>query len=84
MAKGSALTRKLPLSEDLADFMGKSTASRAEVTKALWVHIKKYELQSDKDKRIIIPDDTLAPLIGKKPINMLKMTGVISKHIDQE
>jgi chromatin remodeling complex protein RSC6 len=81
MAKrGSALTKKLSISDELADFMGKSTASRAEVTKAIWAHIKKYELQDEDDKRTIIPDEALEPILGKKPINMMKMTGVVSKH----
>ena len=78
--KGSALTKKLALSDELAEFMGKDTASRAEVTKAIWVYIKKHGLQDEDDKRTIIPDDELAQIIGKNPINMMKMTGVVSKH----
>ena len=81
MAKGSALTKKLELDDALAEFMGKDTASRGEVTKAVWAHIKKHKLQEDPDdKRVVYPDEDLEPLIGSQPINMLKMTGKISKH----
>ena len=77
---GNGLTKKLELSEELAEFMGKDTASRPEVVKALWKHIKAEGLQDEDDKRTIIPDDVLEPLLGSRPINMLKMTKVISKH----
>jgi len=81
MAKrGSALTKKLDLSEELADFMGYDRESRAEVTKAVWDHIKSMGLQDPNDGRIIRPDKALQPLLGKKPINMMKMTGLLSKH----
>lgn len=80
MAKGSALTKKLELDDELADFMGKDTASRAEVTKAVWAHIKKHDLQDEEDRRVIHPDEDLEPIIGQSPINMMKMTGKISKH----
>lgn len=80
MAKGSALTKKLELDDVLAEFMGKDTASRAEVTKAVWAHIKKYDLQDEDDRRIIHPDEDLEELLGSRPINMMKMTAKISKH----
>ena len=82
--KGSALTKPLPLSDELADFMGKDKASRAEVTKKVWAHIKKNDLQDEDNRRMIIPDDVLEPIIGSKPINMMKMTGQISKHFIKE
>ena len=81
MAKSSALTRKLPLSPELADFMGKDEASRGEVMKALWKHIKANDLQDEDDRRVIHPDDDLRPVLGNKAINMMKMTGIVSKHI---
>lgn len=84
MSRGSAITRKCELSEELAEFMGKEKASRAEVTKAIWAYIKKHDLQDPDNRRMILPDDELAPIIGSRPINMLKMTGQISKHIFSE
>jgi len=78
MAKG--IMKKCKISDDLADFMGASTASRPEVVKKLWAYIKKHDLQDPDAKRIIIPDETLEPLIGSKPIDMMKMTKKISAH----
>lgn len=91
MAKGGALTVKLPISDELADFLSdhakvrlnpsnEPTASRAEVTKKVWAYIKANNLQDENDGRIIHPDDALEPLLGSRPINMMKMTGVLSKH----
>lgn len=71
MAKGSALTKKCELSDALADFMGRDTASRAEVIKAVWAHIKKEGLQDDEKRRIIHPDEALEPILGSKPIDMI-------------
>lgn len=81
MARGSGLNKPLELSEDLADFMGKSKATRAQITKKIWDHIKKHKLQDPDDKRTIIPDDTLEPILGARPIGMFKMPGKISEHV---
>lgn len=81
MARSTALTQPHNLTDELAEIVGKSKASRAEVTKRVWAYIKKNDLQDCKDKRTILPDDCLAKVIGKKPINMMKMTAKISKHI---
>ena len=80
MAKENALNKKLKLSPELEKFMGQNEASRAEVTKKLWDYIKSNNLQDAKDKRVICPDAQLSVLLGKDPINMMKMTGVINKH----
>jgi len=37
-------------------------------------------LQDPKDKRVIIPDATLSPIIGSEPINMMKLSGQLNKH----
>jgi len=80
--RGSALTKKCNLSDQLAEFMGKDKASRSEVTKAVWAYIKENDLQDPDDKRTICPDDELGAIIGHSRINMMKMTGAISKHIE--
>ncbi len=80
MARGSALTKKLDLSDELAEFMGKSTASRAEVMKALWKHIKKEDLQVPSNKRNIDPDDVLEPILGSRTITMFQIAGKLNKH----
>lgn len=80
MAKGGGFNTLLGLSDELADFMGKDKATRAQVTKAVWDHIKKKKLQDPKDKRTIRPDAVLATILGNRPINMFKMTTKLSQH----
>jgi len=77
----TAITKKLPISEALADIIGKSKASRGEVMKLVWVYIKKHKLQDKRDKRVINPDDRLSEVLGTKPINMFKMASKLSEHI---
>ncbi len=73
---------KMKLSDDLAEFLGTAELSRGDVTKQVWVYIKENNLQDEKDKRMIVPDSKLAKVFGSpEPINMFKMTSVISKHL---
>ncbi|NGX45491.1 MAG: DNA topoisomerase 1 [Chlamydiae bacterium] len=70
------------LSKELSAIVGESELSRPQVTKKLWEYIKANDLQDPKDKRSIIPDDKLAKVFGsKEPVNMFKMSGLLSKHI---
>ncbi len=84
MAGGKGLLKKLELSDELADFMGKAKASRAEITKALWAYIKKKKLQDPSDKRSVIPDDTLEPILGSRPLTMFQIPKKVSEHIIPE
>jgi len=71
-------------SDELAEIVGDRPIARTEVTKKIWVYIKKNKLQDKKDGRIIIPDKKLSVILGKKPISMLKMPGKIGKHLFDE
>lgn len=77
--------RKMPLvtlSQELSDFIGAKEMSRGDVTKAIWAYIKEHNLQDDKDKRMIVPDEKLTKIFGSKdPVNMFKMTGLLSKQM---
>ena len=55
--------------------------TRPQIVKKLWVYIKAHKLQDAKNKRMICPDNKLAEVIGKKPVDMLKLAGLLSKHI---
>lgn len=68
------------LSAELAALVGAEEMSRPEVTKQLWVYIKENNLQDPKNKRTIVPDAKLAKVIGKKPIDMMKLASLLSKH----
>jgi chromatin remodeling complex protein RSC6 len=69
------------LSPELAAVVGSKKSTRPQVVKKLWVYIKKHKLQDKKHRRIINPDKKLAEVIGKKSVDMLKLAGLLSKHI---
>jgi len=69
------------LTPELAAIVGKGPMPRTEVTKKLWAYIKKNDRQDPKNRRLINPDEKLAKVLGKKPINMFDMTKEVSKHL---
>lgn len=76
------VSKEFTLSNELAAIVGENKLPRAEVLKRLWNYIKEKNLQDTKDKRMIVPDTQLAKLFGSKdPINMMKIAGIITKHI---
>ncbi len=82
--KKKAAPRKMPalkLSKELQEIVGEKELARTEVTKKIWEYIKKHELQDPKNKRLIVPDEKLAKILGKKPIDMMKLSGFLSKHM---
>lgn len=72
----------MTISEDLAAVVGKGPMPRTEVTKKIWVYIKKNKNQDPENMRNIIPDDKLAKVFGtKKAVNMFQMTKLINAHL---
>ncbi len=81
-AASSAFMKPLKLSSELEVIVGKGPLPRTEVTKKLWIYIKKHNLQDPNDLRSIKPDENLAKVFGcKKAVNMFQMTKLISKHL---
>ena len=73
-----------PLQPDaaLAEVVGAKPMPRTEVTKKLWIYIKKHGLQDAKNKRMINPDAKLAAVFGgKKQVSMFEMTKLVSNHM---
>jgi len=79
--KKSGLDIELSLSDDMAEFMKRDTASRAEITQKLWKHIKKYGLQDAENRRMINPDDILEPILGSQQVSMFLLGRKISEHV---
>ena len=77
----NALQKPMNLSDELEAIVGKGPMPRTEVTSKVWAYIKANDLQKPTDKRTIVPDEKLGAVIGNDEINMMKMTGKISKHI---
>jgi len=80
--KNSKFMNPMKLSDDLAAVVGKGPMPRTEVTKQIWVYIKKHDRQDPKNRRNIIPDEKLAKVFGsKQAINMFEMTKKINNHL---
>lgn len=77
----NALKQPKNLTPELEAVVGKGPMPRTEVTSKVWAYIKANNLQKADDKRTIQPDAKLGAVIGNDDINMMKMTGKISKHI---
>ncbi|MBS0619837.1 MAG: hypothetical protein JSS61_00030 [Verrucomicrobia bacterium] len=69
------------VSPELQAIVGTAKLSRPQIVKKLWVYIKAHKCQDTKNRRMIVPDNKLAAVFGKKPVDMLKLAGHISKHI---
>ena len=69
------------LSEELQAVVGAKKLTRPQIVKKLWVYIKAHKCQDAKNKRMIVPDKKLQEVIGKKPVDMLKLAGFLNKHI---
>lgn len=80
-AKTAKKQPTLTLSPALQAITGAKELSRPEVIKYVWDYIKEHECQDKKNKRLIIPDAKLAKVIGKEPIDMMKLSGLLGKHL---
>lgn len=69
------------LSPELQAVVGAKKLTRPQIVKKLWLYIKARKCQDTKNRRLIVPDAKLAEVIGKKPVDMLKLAGLLSKHI---
>jgi chromatin remodeling complex protein RSC6 len=83
MAKeNSAFMKPMKVSPDLAKVVGEGPMPRSEVVKALWVYIKKNNLQDPANKRNINADENLKKVFGGKAVvNMFEMTKLVSAHL---
>merc|ERR1711934_1189591 len=75
---GKGIFAPKKLSDALAAVCGAKTLPRTEVTKKVWVYIKKHSLNNG---RTIKPDATLKAIFPVPSLDMLKMAGHISKHL---
>jgi upstream activation factor subunit UAF30 len=90
MAKKATSKRKpnaafmKPVQPDVAlsEVVGSKPIPRTELTKKLWLYIKKNKLQDQKNKRMIKADDALKAVFGgKATVNMFEMTKLVNKHV---
>ena len=80
----AAFMKPVQPSAALSEVVGSKPIPRTEVTKKLWVYIKKNKLQDPKNKRMIKADATLKAVFGgKATVNMFEMTKLVGKHLKQ-
>jgi upstream activation factor subunit UAF30 len=78
----SAFMKPMTISPELAVVVGKGPMPRSEVTKNIWVYIKKNNLQDPKNKRNIVADEALKKVFGGKGVvSMFEMTKLLGKHL---
>jgi chromatin remodeling complex protein RSC6 len=90
MAKTSKATKTpnaafmKPVNPDdmLAKIVGDKPLPRTELTKKLWVYIRKNGLQDAKKRTLINADENLKAVFnGKKQVSMFEMTKLVSGHL---
>src|SRR2546423_13110024 len=78
----AAFMKPVTPSDTLAEVVGAKPMPRTEVTKKLWIYIKKNGLQDKKNRRMINADPKLKAVFGgKASVNMFAMTKLVSKHL---
>jgi len=78
----AAFMKPMTPSAVLAAIVGSKPLPRTQVTKKLWLYIKKNRLQ-DKVKRTYINADAALKKVfgGKGTVNMFQMTKLVSRHL---
>lgn len=79
--KNSGFMKPMRPSAQLAKIVGEEPLPRSEVTKKVWEHIKKNNLQNPKNKREILADEKLQPVFGSKKLDMFQMTKAVNSHL---
>jgi chromatin remodeling complex protein RSC6 len=80
--ENSAFMKPMTVSDELAVIVGKGPMPRSEVVKALWVYIKKHDLQDPQNKRNINADEKLKKVFGgKATVSMFEMNKLVAKHL---
>jgi chromatin remodeling complex protein RSC6 len=78
----AAFMKPVTPDDTLAKVVGEKPLPRTELTKKLWVYIKKNGLQDAKKKTQINADDNLKAVFnGKKQVSMFEMTKLVSGHL---
>ena len=78
----AAFMKPLQPDDDLAAVVGDKPLPRTEVTKKIWVYIKKHGLQDSKKRTNINADEKLLKVFGgKKQVTMFEMSKLLSHHL---
>ncbi len=78
--KGKKGSNLYEVSKELEAIVKEKKLSRSDILKNVWKYIKAKKLQDPKNKRIINPDKNLSKIFDK-PIDMMKLSTFLNKHI---
>lgn len=77
-----AFMRPVTPDAHLSAVVGAAPLPRTELTKKLWIYIKKNGLQDKKNRRMINADANLKKVFGgKSQVSMFEMTKLVSRHV---
>lgn len=78
----AAFMKPMTPSASLAEVVGSKALPRTQVTKKIWLYIKRNKLQDSKNRRMINADDTLRPVFGgKRQVSMFEMTKLVNRNL---
>ncbi len=78
----AAFMKAMTPSAALAAIVGSKALPRTQVTKKLWLYIKKKKLQDKVKRTFINADDALKKVFGGKgKVDMFQMTKLVSRHL---
>jgi upstream activation factor subunit UAF30 len=78
----AAFMKPVTPDEKLAKIVGDKPLPRTELTKQLWVYIRKHGLQDATKKTLINADENLKAVFdGKEQVSMFEMTKLVSGHV---
>jgi chromatin remodeling complex protein RSC6 len=69
------------VSAELEEIIKTKKSTRPQIVKKLWAYIKAHKCQDTKNRRMIVPDNKLSKVIGGRSVDMLKLAGLLNKHI---
>ena len=81
--RGANIMGKVQGDEVLVKLTGLKSEARCQYVKQIWRYIKKHQLQTKEDGRVIIPDKALSKLMGVegKKFKAFTMARDIEKHL---
>jgi chromatin remodeling complex protein RSC6 len=79
----AAFMKPVTPNDKLAAVVGAAPLPRTELTKKLWVYIKKHKLQDSKVRTQINADAALKAVFGgKSKVSMFEMTKLVSNNLN--
>lgn len=76
------MARELPLSEELAELLGVSEASRPDIVRRLWAYCRDNGMLNPENKREIQFDAKLQQMMGSSSASMPQLISLVNPHID--